>query len=32
MPAHVECEKRTLNVLALSTKNCNAFFSRIQLL
>ena len=25
MPVHVECAKRTFNVLALLTKNCNAF-------
>ena len=25
MPVHVECAKRTFNVLALSTKNCNVF-------
>ena len=25
MPVHVECAKRTFNVLALSTKNYNAF-------
>ena len=24
MPVHAECTKRTLNLLALSTKNCNA--------
>ena len=32
MRAHVECEKRTLNVLALITKNMNVFFSRTPLL
>ena len=25
MPVHVECAKRTFNVLALSTKKCNVF-------
>ena len=25
MPVHVECAKRTFNVLALSTKNYNVF-------
>ena len=25
MPVHVECAKRTFNVLPLSTKNCNVF-------
>ena len=32
MPAHVECAKRTFNVLALLTKNCNVFFSQTRLL
>ena len=25
MPVHEECAKRIINVLALSTKNCNFF-------
>ena len=25
MPVHIECAKRTFNVLTLSTKNCNVF-------
>ena len=25
MPVHVECEKRTFNVLALLARNCNVF-------
>ena len=31
MPTHVECVKHTLKVLALLTKNCDVFFSRIPL-
>ena len=32
MPAHVACAKRTCNVLALLTKNCNVIFSWTLLL
>ena len=32
MPIHVECVKRTFNVLASLTGNCNVFFSRTPLL
>ena len=32
MPAHAECAKRTYNMLALVTKNCNVSFSRTPLL
>ena len=32
MPAHVECAKRTLNMLAVLAKNCNVFYFRTSLL
>ena len=32
MPANAECAKRIFNVLALLTKNCDAFLSRTPLL